>query len=87
MAVAVMMTAHKLGLSVPEDLSVAGFDDTPMGRSIWPPLTTVAQPFDEISEMAVALMSNKPSGSATASEVHILPHALIPRASSGAAPG
>jgi LacI family transcriptional regulator len=86
MAVAVMMTAHKLGLSVPEDLSVAGFDDTPMGRSIWPPLTTVAQPFDEISEMAVALLSGRPAGSSKASEVHILPHALIARGSSGPAP-
>jgi len=86
MAVAVMMTAHKLGFSVPEDLSVAGFDDTPMGRSIWPSLTTVAQPFEQISEMAVALLSSKPAGSATTSEVHILPHELIARGSSGPAP-
>ena len=86
MAIAVMMTAHKMGLSVPEDLSVAGFDDTPMGRSIWPPLTTVAQPFDEISETAVSLLAGNRAGPATASEIHILPHALIARGSSGPAP-
>ena len=86
MAVAVMMSAHKMGSSVPVDLSVAGFDDTPMGRSIWPPLTTVAQPFDEISEMAVSLLAGKRVRPATASEIHILPHGLIARGSSGQAP-
>ena len=68
------------------DLSVAGFDDTPMGRSIWPPLTTVAQPFDEISETAVSLLAGNRAGPATASEIHILPHTLIARGSSGPAP-
>jgi LacI family transcriptional regulator len=86
MAVAVMMTAHKMGLSVPEDLSVAGFDDTFMGRSIWPPLTTIAQPFDDISEMAVSLLSDQRRAPVNASEVHILPHAMIVRGSTGKAP-
>jgi DNA-binding LacI/PurR family transcriptional regulator len=57
-----------------------------MGRSIWPPLTTVAQPFDEISEMAVSLLAGKRARPATASEIHILPHLLIARGSSGQAP-
>jgi LacI family transcriptional regulator len=86
MAVAVMMAAHRRGLTVPGDLSVAGFDDTPMGRSIWPPLTTVAQPFDELSEMAVTLLADGRQTPAAASEVRILPHAMIPRASTGPAP-
>jgi LacI family transcriptional regulator len=86
MAVAVMMAAHRRGLTVPGDLSVAGFDDTPMGRSIWPPLTTVAQPFDELSEMAVALLTDGRKAPAAASEVHILPHAMIARGSTGTAP-
>lgn len=87
MAVAVMMTAHKMGLSVPEDLSVAGFDDTPMGRSIWPSLTTVAQPFDALCETAVSLLSDAQKAPGTASEIHILQHSLITRGSSGPAPG
>jgi LacI family transcriptional regulator len=86
MAVAVMMVAHKMGLSIPEDLSVAGFDDTPMGRSIWPPLTTVAQPFDEISKAAVSLLSSEQKAPQSPSEVYILPHELIIRGSSGPAP-
>lgn len=31
------------GIAVPEELSVAGFDDTPMCRMVWPPLTTIRQ--------------------------------------------
>ena len=87
MAVAVMMTAHKMGLSVPEDLSVAGFDDTPMGRSIWPSLTTVAQPFDALCDTAVSLVSDAQKAPGTASEIHILQHSLITRGSIGPAPG
>jgi len=86
MAIAVMMTAHKMGLSVPEDLSVAGFDDTHMGRSIWPPLTTVAQPFDALSEAAVELLSDTQKAADSASEIHILPYRLIARGSTGLAP-
>ena len=81
MAIAVMMAAHKLGLRVPEDLSVAGFDDTPMGRSIWPPLTTVAQPFEELSRSAVSLLSDPGKAANRAHEVHILQHELILRSS------
>lgn len=81
MAVAVMMAAHKMGLRVPEDLSVAGFDDTPMGRSIWPSLTTVAQPFDLLSKSAVDLLSSPGKQAHEASDFHILPHELIVRGS------
>lgn len=83
MAVAVMMAAHKMGLRVPEDLSVAGFDNTPMGRSIWPSLTTVAQPFDLLSIAAVKLLSAPSKDADEASDFHILPHEFIARGSTG----
>lgn len=53
MAAAVCYTANSLGLSVPDDLSVAGFDDVAIATTIWPPLTTVSQPFDVMAEEAV----------------------------------
>jgi LacI family transcriptional regulator len=86
MAVAVMMSAHKMGLRVPDDLSVAGFDDTPMGRAIWPPLTTVAQPFDALSQTAVGLLSDPQRAPDSASQIHILPHTLFTRGSTSPAP-
>jgi len=36
--------AGQMGLSVPEQLSICGFDDTPLARLLWPQLTTVRQP-------------------------------------------
>jgi len=51
MAVGVMLAARELGLSIPGDLSIAGFDDAEASRIVWPRLTTVRQP---IFEMAVA---------------------------------
>ncbi|MBR9878759.1 MAG: substrate-binding domain-containing protein [Gammaproteobacteria bacterium] len=57
MAVAVLETLrHELGKRVPEDVSVIGFDDTPV--SAWPSysLTTVRQPIDQMIEVATSLL-------------------------------
>ena len=86
MASAVVMVANRLGLRVPEDLSVAGFDDTPIARTIWPDLTTISQPFGEIAEAAVRAIAAAPRGGTDVSETKILPHSLIIRASTGPAP-
>ncbi|WND03891.1 LacI family DNA-binding transcriptional regulator [Temperatibacter marinus] len=53
MASAVYSSAHRHGLSVPQDLSVTGFDDTPIATTIWPALTTVKQPIDRMAAEAV----------------------------------
>lgn len=56
MAVGVLMTAIKLGISVPRDLSVVGFDDAPIARAAWPPLTTIRQPKAEMAAAAVDIL-------------------------------
>ncbi len=53
MAAAAVAVAHRLGLDVPGDLTVAGFDDTALATTIWPALTTVRQPIAEMAESAV----------------------------------
>ncbi|WP_242129016.1 LacI family DNA-binding transcriptional regulator [Sphingobium sp. Sx8-8] len=45
--------ARDIGLSIPGDLAVAGFDDSEGARLIWPPLTTVHQPIVEMAERAI----------------------------------
>lgn len=82
MAVAVIMAAHRLGLSVPDDLSVVGFDDTPMCQLIWPTLTTVKQPYDEIATAAVRLLQDAGSSKQEMAQSLILPHRLVLRESS-----
>ncbi|AKH80943.1 LacI family transcriptional regulator [Streptomyces sp. CNQ-509] len=48
--------ARELGLRIPDDLSVVGFDDLPIARWIGPPLTTVRQPLTEMAEAAARLV-------------------------------
>src|SRR5690606_10729065 len=48
MAAGVYQVARQMGLSVPEDLSIIGFDDTPVSSRLWPPLTTVRWPILEM---------------------------------------
>src|SRR5690606_35568787 len=52
MAAGVICTAFERGLSVPNDVSVCGFDDTPISRQIHPALTTVRQPTREMGRLA-----------------------------------
>jgi LacI family transcriptional regulator len=53
MAAACVAVAHRLGLDVPGDLTVTGFDDTALATTIWPELTTVRQPIAEMAREAV----------------------------------
>lgn len=55
MAVGVMQIARELGLDIPTDLSVVGFDDT-LGASTVPPLTTVRRDYKETGRTAVRLL-------------------------------
>jgi DNA-binding LacI/PurR family transcriptional regulator len=55
-ALGVVDTARDLGLSVPEDLSVVGFDDSPAARQFRPALTTVRQDVEEKGRAAAAAL-------------------------------
>lgn len=52
MAAAVISVAGQMGLDVPKELSVCGFDDTPLARVVWPALTTVRQPIYKMGHQA-----------------------------------
>ncbi|WP_214410700.1 LacI family DNA-binding transcriptional regulator [Sphaerisporangium fuscum] len=54
-AFGVFEAARRAGLRVPDDLSVVGFDDLPLARSAWPPLTTVRQPLEEMAALATRM--------------------------------
>ena len=54
-AAGVMIAAMKCNLIAPDDISVAGFDDSPTATMIWPQLTTVRQPIDEMSKIAISM--------------------------------
>lgn len=56
MASGAMATLRRAGRSVPGDVAVGGFDDSGLAESLEPPLTTMRQPFDEISRAMVDLL-------------------------------
>jgi LacI family transcriptional regulator len=84
-AIGVLDVAHELGLRVPEDLSIVGFDDVPVAAAANPPLTTVAQPLHDLGAEALAMLLKLLEGAAVPSHVQ-LPATLVVRASTGPAP-
>jgi LacI family transcriptional regulator len=56
MAAAAISVAHRRQLDVPRDLSVVGFDDTPIATTVWPELTTVRQPIAEMYSAAAGMI-------------------------------
>jgi LacI family transcriptional regulator len=55
-AIGALHAAHKRGISVPEDLSVVGFDDTEPAKIVTPQLTSVRQPLAEMGRTGVSLL-------------------------------
>ena len=79
-AIRVMEVAEQLGLRVPQDVSVVGFDNVPEAANATPPLTTVAQPLHEMGAEAVRLLLGLLSGAVT--EEHLsVPATLVVRGS------
>ncbi len=59
-ASAVLAVAHSMGLKVPEDVSLAGFDDAPIARTLWPQLTTCRQKMELTGYMAIDFLIDPP---------------------------
>ncbi|GAO39305.1 putative LacI family transcriptional regulator [Sphingomonas changbaiensis NBRC 104936] len=75
MAAGMLSVAHQRRIRVPDQLSIAGFDDTDLAKLVWPPLTTMRQPIRAMAERAAELLF-----SGTAEQV-VLQSELIERAS------
>ncbi|HEV2701490.1 MAG TPA: LacI family DNA-binding transcriptional regulator [Steroidobacteraceae bacterium] len=85
MAYGAIRAAHKLGLSVPEDVSVVGFDDLNLAEFYNPPLTTVNIPRQELGRRAAQELIDQLSGREVAREV-VLPTRLMIRESTAPPP-
>jgi LacI family transcriptional regulator len=72
-----------MGLNIPEDLSIVGFDDAPIASAIWPALTTVRQPYLDMARRCLQILdtASDPVGPQDVQMRHILPHELIVRES------
>ena len=85
MAIGALGAARRHTLRVPEDLSIVGFDDVRYAAHTDPPLTTIAQPMQQIGEHAVRLLLDLLNGKPVPLWV-TLPHRLVVRASTASAP-
>ena len=66
LALGAMRAAEQLGLNVPRDLSIVGFDDIPQAREVGTGLTTIRQPSREKGRLAAhVLLDGKMAGSET----------------------
>jgi len=83
MAAAAISVAHRRGLDVPKDLSVVGFDDTPIATTVWPELTTIRQPIAAMAEAAINLLLHKirrpKDRHAHVAVDHLVPYVLVKR--------
>ncbi|MET0322681.1 MAG: substrate-binding domain-containing protein, partial [Duganella sp.] len=88
MAAATVAVAHRLGMDVPGDLTVTGFDDTALATTIWPALTTVHQPISDMAGAAVRLLQrqirSRREGAPQAAEHQLMAFSLIRRQSDAA---
>lgn len=88
MAIGALKALRAVGLKVPQDVALIGFDDIPIASMIEPPLTTVRQPIERMGSMAVELLLNllqSASGEETLPHRIILPTELVIRNSCGSA--
>ncbi|ANU07336.1 LacI family DNA-binding transcriptional regulator [Paraurantiacibacter namhicola] len=79
MAIGAMIAARRHGLLIPEDLSIIGFDDTPLSSHVWPALTTVHWPIVDMAHLAASKLV-APAGEEPDPR-WLLPSELIERAS------
>jgi LacI family transcriptional regulator len=63
-AAGALTALHEVGKSVPDDVSLAGYDDIPFARDLHPPLTTVHVPYEELGRTAVRTVLGRVPGAA-----------------------
>jgi LacI family transcriptional regulator len=82
-ALGAVMAAEELGLRVPDDLAVTGWDDVMAARHSRPGLTTVRQPMRELGAWAARRLHERLAGDASEPRHEVLPTQLVQRASCG----
>jgi DNA-binding LacI/PurR family transcriptional regulator len=86
LAVGALRAASELGLRVPQDLSIIGFDDISLASFVVPPLTTVAQPISAIGETAAHILLRRMDDSNQSTETIKFETKLVVRESTASPP-
>jgi LacI family transcriptional regulator len=81
LAIGVMHAAHALGLELPRDLSILGYDGVLESAVTFPTLSTIAQPIHEMGQIAATTLIDQMNGTSKAPRQVVLENTLIQRAS------
>ena len=86
-AIGIYAGIRELGLRVPQDISVVGFDDIHLCRVMNPPITTVRQPLEQLMKSAVGLLIGRMEGKKEGGmeNIKMVPELMV-RGSSAASP-
>lgn len=79
-AILIMKVAQQMGLSVPNDVKLIGYDGTKFIENYYPQLTTIRQPIEEMAKLTVEVLLMKINKEKTSKD-YILPISLLPGAS------
>ena len=79
MAAGVIDAAHAAGMAVPRDISVVGFDDNAVARTVRPNLTSVRQPLEEMGEVACKILVDRIRHSSLANRHEQVPFQIVER--------
>jgi DNA-binding LacI/PurR family transcriptional regulator len=85
MALGAIRAARRMGLEVPDDFSVVGYDDSPLIAFTDPPLTTIRQSVQAMSEAAVRALLDEIAGEPAPRAEYVFRPELVVRGSTGAA--
>ena len=86
MAAGVLRVATRMGIKVPDELSIAGCDDIALAQQIYPSLTTIRQPLDAMAEVASLALIDGVRGNPRDPGLEIIPGTIRVRESTGPAP-
>jgi DNA-binding LacI/PurR family transcriptional regulator len=81
LALGVVRAVRRLGLRVPEDVSIVGYDDSALMTWTDPPLTTIRQPIESMGRAAVKLLASQIDGTVSTAERLLFEPELVVRGS------
>ena len=79
MAAGIIDAANAAGIAIPGDISLAGFDDNAVARTVRPSLTSLRQPLEEMGEVACQMLADRLRNPARANQHKQVPFQIVER--------
>jgi LacI family transcriptional regulator len=76
MAAGVYKAAQRMGISIPSELSVVGYDDSPLASQLWPAMTTIRLPVRDVGRQAASLLLAQ-DAAASSAMTSVTPHLVV----------